>query len=421
MHAARAIVAGLLCLGAILWAAGLIRQDNARRQFEAVRRQGEAAVLSAVDIPTTAEALRLRAQFREEKLFPADRAGAIADLRDALLIEPMRSGLWFLLSRNLLFTGDSSGARVALSRADELDPRYPRQRLRAIQLWSLLGERQKVEDLARDVSGLGQIYRLDAARQLVEMGLPVDRVYELVQSTELSPVERGELLERLRSRDRPALGRVFDAIPPAAWDTPDFRLAALARASDPLLYDVARRAWEAEGIELLDRADVIVYTNPDLAAPPFSSALALGWLPFAPRGGESGSWSAPGLLHDDPHGVMAIRFAPPLREREVNLRYRFLRLPYRSAEPLLFRVRVRPTHPGQTSGWLLAAAGETATRGRSVDLAEGWQELAVMLPPVAEPTMLEITLDARFTRRSLMDDPMLYLGPIGFGAETSYE
>lgn len=408
------LVAGFAAL-VILWMSIQVRSARELEAWRDVERRGPRAVLSG-EIPDIASALLARARARTENAFPPDREGAIADLNRALEGEPLRSGTWILLARQQLFLGRADEGRAALEFSDSLDPWFPRQRLRSAQLWTLLGERERATDLARSVASLGESHRLDAARRLMEMAYPAGDVYTMVGGDELDAEGSAALMAAIEPANVADARGLFAGLNPKHLDDPSYRAAYLARALNPYLHEEVVRAWMAE--EEVKRASAagIVYTNEELDRGAFAGDFPLGWQRAPERASFGAAWAAAGIVGDAAGGALRITFPQALREEQTGFNYRIYRFPTTGGEPFRVVMRVRSNLESGTRAWLALRVSGESLRGQPVPLTSEWQEVVIIADQLEGEGIVDLFLAASHDRRSLLDQPELYVDAISFTA-----
>lgn len=374
-----------------LWVAALWEREGAARQWREVRGGGNDSVADSAFRPPNAAARVERAVVLSEGVFPPRREEALAELEAALTTAPMESRTWFLAARNHLFEGRGAEARAAMARSDALDPWYPGQRIRAVQFWTLLGDRERAAGVARSVSGLGPRHRAAMAGELLSMGFGLEEAWDLVITEDTLPAHGGRVLLAMEVEDAGALAALMEALPAHWYDDGDFRTLAFRRASRPLLPGVLRRLWEA-GHGPLGGSETIPLENPSLDKPPFRPGLPLGWMAAPLRAGFQASWSdlpAAGA----PEGSGVIRVEIPAGENSAN--WRILRTITAETEGAgrLF-LNIRRLVGRNCSAWITARRRGESARSPAVELTEEWTRVALELPP-GPPGFLDITLDLR--------------------------
>lgn len=403
-----------MCLLIAWWAWRQVDEQRALDRWVATRRDGNLATIQATEVPDLAESHVERAQIRISRSFPPAREGARADLVRALHLLPMRSGIWFQVSQNDLFSSRLQDGREALRRSDELDPFFPAQRLRSIQLWSLLGERDRAVALARSVVSLGFEYRREAARELTLMGIDPVAIFDMVWDDELTPVQIGELIVEISTADDKKLDVIFARLADPVLDDKDFRSLALERASRPLAYNIVRELWRRDSPGVMDVGEGVALQNLDLRDPPFRGSLPLGWQQFPLRGVRGGSWVEPEMAGQDGAGAIRIMFPEAtVGQKTVPLRYLFYRFPWRGAEPATVTVAVKSSATEGVLLWMTGRVGDDGLRGGAKVVGRDWTDLQMKLPPRTSAAMVELYIDGRNSRID-GEAPEVLIGRLGF-------
>jgi hypothetical protein len=359
-------------------------------------------------VPPAAEAMVLVAGFYGEIFFPPDDIKAAKWAANALQVRPLESGLWVVLARHLFFAGQVDQARVALERADELDPNYPRQRLAAIRLWTLMGEKDRAGALASQIGRLGFRERGEAAAELIRAGWTRAEIFKQLDGPILSDPEIVELLNLLRTtRPEEARGLV-EAIPtPRLAVSKTLRSTASRHAVDAVLLDQVERIWHLERPEspTFPRfpAD---FSNLMLAfeAPP----LAMGW-----QGPPSENWvllrprqiDQPGALGAPPTSIWGLEVQyrdTPDESRRVS-RWTFYRVPLVAGEQLEVAMRCRTYPSDRSAAKIIATDGRQRIESNTTELRTDLvQTLSLTFPPRDEDRMITLQLE-RTRARSIFD------------------
>lgn len=406
---ARRVVAAVVALAILAWAS--VRWNEARRaeSFSALRSATPNQFLSTESLPRHSDAFLARARVRSEVLFPPDRAGAQTDLEAALNYSPLRSEAWLLLGRELALGGAAMQARVALRRAEALDPGYPAQRLRAIQLWSLLGDEESARATARRVAAFGGTFRRQAAEELMALGHEPIEVLSLLGGADPDPADQAAALLAVKPRSGIENEDLFARMPESAFADRSFRAAVFPRALSPFAPVALDRLWSAE-TPLTDFAPGLRMANPTLLDPPFALGLPVGWQP-GPKGLQV-TWQSPSVSGET---FGSLEIATPLvpGSSSASLQYPFLRLPVPAGQAFVASAAVRSVPAlGTNRLWLtVRGIGAQAVRSESMIPLETWGPLEVPVPAAAEPVLLELVLEGRLAA-SGGATPMVFLGPL---------
>ena len=418
MKAFRSAIAALLCLAIAAWVAAQFRVQAQVDRWEEARRLGTMEVLSdPTAMPPTQANFSQRARIRLNNTFPPDRKLVREDFVEAMRRAPLSSGLWLQFAQNELFSGRGDSGRNALMRSDAMDPFYPGQRLRSIQLWSLLGEQDRAVEIARSVADLGFTFRLKAAKELSLMGVEPVAIFDMVYTPDLKPGELGELLNEIRTADATALAAIYTKIPDDYYKDPAFRVLALQRATDPLVYEVTDRIWREVSPSVVEIDGKLLAENPDLLKPPFGGELPLGWQPIPLKGAGGGGWEEPDLASGK-EAAIRVEFPDALvGQMTVSIRYPCYRFPWRGGKPLTVYTRVRGSVDEGQLAWVSTRIDGERLRCDSVKMNRGWQEIRFQVPASATPRVIELVLEGRNAERLGEGRGALFIGGIRFGQE----
>ncbi len=359
-------------------------------------------------VPAAAEANLLMASIHGRVFFPPDDRQAAVWASRALAHRPLESGLWVILATHLFFSGQDAHARTALSRADELDPNYPLQRLAAIRLWTLMGERSNAGILAAQIARLGTRERGDAARELLRAGWNRAEIFTRFEGSGLPDGEMIELLSLLKTTSRSQCRALIEAIPVARLESSrPLRSVVSRHASDARLLEEIELIWR---IERPDAPTVprfpADHENLQLA---FERApLSMGW-----QGPPSENWvllrprlieepsiaGRPGLRTD---GLEVQYRDTPDESRRVS-RWTFYHVPVPENEELHVSMRVRTIPSDRSAARIIANDGRLRTNSNTTDLrTDLYQVLELTMPAAEVPRMVSLQLE-RTRARSIFD------------------
>ncbi|MEO8376672.1 MAG: tetratricopeptide repeat protein [Candidatus Sumerlaeota bacterium] len=349
------------------------------------------------EIPNRADAFAKIAMLRGSRQIPPDHRGAVEYLGRALAIEPLRADLWLRLSRDFLFLRERDKARAALLRSDELDPVYPAQRMESAQMWALLNDKPHAIEVIKRVAKLDATARQDSIRTLLLMSIPSDESFSLIEGETLSKQEVTTLLPLLKTTDPIAMERLWQKIPAAYRDDPDFGNAAAVVFSNPIVFPVAEELWKknspaAKPFVLGADGPSLLLDNGNISRTPFDNNFYYGWQPFPRTTWVRSDWD--GTLAAD-KDVATIRFgfsgtgAPTMQRDFEWLFYRFP-LPV-TTEPLFIGIDVLPDPPSDSICRLVVRAdGVNYASAQSQWTVKDWQSLSVELPPAPRARMIEL-------------------------------
>lgn len=389
-----------------------------------LQEQGPAFLLEVEPnrIPREAAAYRQLAHSLGTELVPPQREEALGHLRQAIARDPQRADLWILASRLLFFTGRRDEARVALARSDAMNPSFPLQRLRAVQMWEMMGERDRAVGIALRVAALDNEGKREAAEALRLLGhSPVD-AFVAVGGPDMEPGPMLRVLEVLRSTRASSMEALLLAVPDEAWRDAEFARRAARWAEDPVLPAVARKLWALAEPDLVDlplgpEGPELPLANIDLARDPFA------------RPGGSFGWQRPEALRrvdwrwipleggpDDPKGAIEFKFLAHSADPGRAVSWQVHRSPAPALpQGLVVRARVQ-AEPARRSEFRLrvAAAGVAAHSPFASTGTDGWQEIVAVLPPTQEPGILVLSLERRWRGSSSVENAAVRLGGFEF-------
>ncbi|MDK2970881.1 MAG: hypothetical protein PWP23_636 [Candidatus Sumerlaeota bacterium] len=387
------LIAGIaFCL---LWAVWGWHELRAGTQRESLRRafeQDPTTLLENREQLTMPQSFLALASYASEDVFPPDRAAALQAAERAIAAEPLWSRPWMVLARERLLAGDDAGARRALDQADALEPRFPRQRLESVRLWTLLGEPRRGIEVAQAVGLLGDRYRLDAARELLLSGTAPADAFLLLGGPELNASEALRLAQALHDSRLDAMQALYAELPPSVALDSETRTELAALALDPLDADLVLALWNLEDQDVQVAPDGIPLANRELEAPPFFNRFPLGWVPPVERGGSRIAWQA--AEEDGFSG--RIRLDLPAFGVGV-FRYDFYRFVLPAGEQRTLPVRVRSVPMGELECEVSARAadGTPLARVRLPPAAEFWKDVRLELPAADEPQLVTVILEVR--------------------------
>lgn len=378
-------------------------EDREYELYELMKAQGE-----DLKVPDAAEPKLLMASMHGVIFFPPDDAQAAIWAARALHNRPLESQLWVILATHLFFSGQEAQARTALARADELDPNYPLQRLGAIRLWTLMGERSRAGILAAQIARLGHRERADAARELMRAGWPRAEIFTRLEGGSLSDGEMIELLDLLKIDNQAQCRELLMAIPPERLrQSRPLRVVASRHAVDARLLDQIERVWR---LERPDAPDVPRFP-PDFQSFELAfsqTPLAVGW-----QGPPKENWvilrnrvaDEPGLAGQtgSQFPALIIQYRDTPDESRRHSRWPFYRMPLPADEELTLTVRVRAVPSDRSAAKIVAIGGRQRIESNVTDLrTDLYQTLSLKIP--AESTSRVITFQLDRTRaRSIFD------------------
>lgn len=413
-------LAFFLAAAAVIGAWGLWQMHHHAREnryAEAAADPADLLELSLREDPPLAQYYLGIADVLSNEVFPANHAGARVAAERALALDPFSSRAWMVLAREHLFLGNDAQARAALQRSDEIDPRWPLQRLEAVRLWILLGDEQKGLDTAVRLAALSPELRRDAAHELISSGYSPRDVFNRLDIHDSTPDDIAGVIEAIRTPSLRQMEEVYSLIPEHAYRDAAFRRRLYHVAVNPLSTSQLLTLWKWHSPHLEDLGDERCIDNPQLRHPPFGVEFPLGWQLPAANAAVTATWQA---APPDNNASGRIRVEVPAFGR-TDFRYRYYRflLPPHQRITVISPVRLDP--PGEGQALLRAVVGNqefesTILRGRDI---AGWHELSVDLPAFERPQIVEVQLGwNRVARGGDQQDARVYIGGIALRPRT---
>ena len=279
--ALRVTLAAPLAAGFVLLARDAHRHHQAEAQWSADVRVRPSIVRERLPGHASPEAWMLAAHAARERLLPPDLPLARRAALKALELDVQSASNWMHLAETELALGNLDAARHALAQSDANDPRYPLQRQSAIQLWTLLGERDRTLALARTLDSLGAAGRAAAIQGLALAGESPADVCQALNLDNTPPEARLDRLAALGAAPGPAAAS-FRSAAPQGWTSEDsaWRAGLLAVALRGRDWETAMDLWrigaKQYNLPLVDNNGVLL-ADPQLSADPAASAGPLGW------------------------------------------------------------------------------------------------------------------------------------------------
>ncbi len=236
-----------------------------------------ATVTERSDFPDLPAANARLARFFADEVFPPDHERALQFLIRTVRADPQSSTVWFSIAREQLLLGRRVEARAALMRSDALDPHYPKHRFGAIQLWSLLGERDRAISLAQRFNELGGRFSIESGRQLKRIGMSPAEIFDALEFERETADRQVALLKEIQTGDREQMSASLEKIDVKTIGDTATRSAMARLASWPVAYEKALEVWRAESPELLLVGGKLPADNLTLRQPPFAKDFYFGW------------------------------------------------------------------------------------------------------------------------------------------------
>ncbi|MBX3728766.1 MAG: hypothetical protein KF858_06240 [Candidatus Sumerlaeia bacterium] len=409
------------------WAAQHYTATREREIWEARwQREGNSffAVQTPETVPASSASLLKAALFFGERPVPPAYSEAQALIGKGLALAPMRSTLWLYGARYHLFEGNSDKARVALERSDLLHPFHPTRRMMAVELWDLLGERDRAIELALQIGAVGGSARKEAASRLAWIGIDPAEAVRMLGADTMPINELADVIEAVRSQRSETMRRVHAEIPEAAFLNRDFRNRMARVFTSPLVLDKSWEIWKREigALEDVPEADgdpPLLATNLSLERSPLDSRFHLGWQPIPGPAASTAFWLAEGAGRAEAGGQLRLTFTPPLPGQSRAFRWPAYRLPVPAhTAPITVRLWLR-AEPAQTSRCrLILRVGDRLTEGPWSNPAElGWQAIRMTIPPAESPELIEIILYREWVGTPPQDGAQLFIDRLEFVSE----
>jgi len=331
----------------------------------------------------------------ERELVPPDDRRATALLEEAIRTQPTRGALWLKLARLRLFAGKRAEAVAALGMSDFLEPNLPNQRLEAIALWVLLGERDRAGDLAARAARLDARLLEDCARQLRLGGFTSMEVFERLGGPSL---EKGALQRLLTTLGGSANEELVAGLGPERLADPDIRRQAGQLLAAPLRSRPLLDLWRQEvGSDLTPTTPggLVLAHNLDLrqGPPPPDARFVLGWQPF-PASVHMTAMAA-SADEDTTVGPLAIRIQydafSGLDDRERRWDFYRVIVPENEAWGLPVSVRLDPPESSRVTIMASWEGGE-ARVSPPRPLEGNWQRLEITVEPAAKERLVTLSV-----------------------------
>lgn len=349
----------------------------------------------------------------ENTVFPPAYDQAARCYAEAIKLDPQRSAPWMHLARVNLLSGKIDAARAALAQSDKLDPRFPRERAEAVQLWALAGDYEAALTLAKHIADIGPEGRRIASRELVLAGFGAEEIFDRLDAVNQRGRALAELVIPLITRDTAATRALLGKLPEEVWDDPSFARPMLQPLTRPLVHEFAMRAWDTSfragnaGVGI----PPVGLVNASLHARPFDDPRVLGWQ-AAPRGGGVAVRHRDGKEVQAPHnrGTIRLTFTDTTANVDEELSWRMYRLPVAQDTSLTIRAFVLLRPPDRSTCQIIVRAEGQAWRSGTSDWGDDkWQTLEVSLPAANKDRVVEISFQRN--RRGASDTmrPEIYI------------
>ncbi|MCB2153395.1 hypothetical protein KQI84_00790 [bacterium] len=375
------------------WSMSQASRMQTRIAWAEARRENPTAVLERDEPAPTADGNLLLANERGRILFPPDHQGAIESTRRALLLDPLESSAWMILAREKLLQNHMDEARAALSRSDELEPRYPGQRVEAIRLWSLLDEPNRAMELARQISLLGDEYAAAAAAELIATGREPSSVFKILRLDELPPDEKLMAARAMAAANPGAMAPVLATFTNAELADHDFGNQFVELLYSPMNIKEIERVWALHSTRLIEEQGLLL-ADPNLTYPPFEHSFHLGWQQPMQSTTVISRWQPAESEIRDTGAHIEMQFT---RSAKEQIRWIFYRLPIPPdwSGTIELRVRISPA-ASATCRLGTGRGGQARYSAPSDTTEEGWQWLRLPITATKSGRVADLIFERNF-------------------------
>lgn len=412
---------GILCSWALLHY-GRASRLSAWQSRDWEVRYGD-VLQDPASVPPRTAALTEAADFFSREIMPPDRVRARALLVRALMLTPLSSPLWLALAEQDIFLGQHEEARAALLHADSLDPSYPDQRLAAVQLWTLLGDRERAMALGRRIAALDAAGRDEAAQALLRAGFSGDEIMRELHLETLAPKELTGVLMVLANASPEKQREMMAKLPDSTLDDAAFRQSAAQAFSNPPDPAIVRKLWERQkpSLQSVRVADAeILVDNLGIEESPLEGNFWFGWQGLPDGSAADAFWLTRTQTPED-FPQVRIDFSSAYERDSRSFRWIFYRLPVPPlTKPLTIEVPLRSVPP-EFSRCRLAVRHRTEIYPgpEYLSATPGWGSLRATVPPSDKPRLLEFALERQRRGNARAHEVSLFLGPIKIGTATA--
>ncbi len=368
---------------------------NSEREFSRLLRDEPRAIMEAkesgLEVPRRGRSHSYFADLLAVELFPPPYERALSEVGRALVYRPLDSQIWVQAARFLLFLGEDQRARAALNVSDQIDPRYPIQRIEAIRLWGLLDDPDRAMSIARNVARLGSPFREQAAGELAGIGIAPPRIFSLVSYDGIGSEGLFLLTQAIINADPARVEETIRELPTEVIREHEFRRQLAVLMERTRRFVILLSLWAMEGVELEEPLPGLFTANADLSLPPKAGVFPLGWQAPKDVGDIEVRWVAPSPSGSDTSGMMEIAVGS-----ESGRQFRWT--PYRTIIPanvpvrITLRVSQEPFYGGVLT--MRARTPNNLVHGPATDPRQGgWSELALVVPAQPKPEVLNVELE----------------------------
>jgi hypothetical protein len=382
-------------IGFSYWAVSIEQQMTAEREFSRLLREEPRAVVEAresgLDIPRRGRSHSYFADLLTTELFPPPYDQAVSEVGKALLYRPLDSKIWVQAARFLLFLGEDQRARAALNVSDQIDPRFPIQRIEAIRLWGLLDDSDRAMEIAQNVARLGSPFREQAAGELAGIGIDPPRIFSLVSYEGITSEGLFLLTQAIIDADPARVEETILELPKEVVREDEFRRQLAVLLEKTRRFTILLSLWAMEGAELEESLPGLFAANADLSLPARADLFPLGWQSPKDIGDLEVRWIAPNPSGSDSSGMMEINIGSESGRQIKWTPYRTI-IPPNVPVRITLNVRQEPFFGG-----VLTMRGRTPhnlVHGPSTDPRQsGWVDLSLVVPAQPTPEVLSVELE----------------------------
>lgn len=389
------VVAAAIVLALVVLVSGLNAKVwyDLRETYKAPARATRIGNIDLNNVPIDPAVYSKLAEMYSRDFMPPDNAQARAMLGEAIRLAPLDSLYWLRVSEQNLLLGDREKAIAALRMSDDLDPRWPRQRLDAIRLWRIVGERDRALTLGIQIASLGSPYNEIAARELLDNGFTTPEVMKAVGFEKRSPAQMARLIGAMARRPGVSLEDLWAVVPESARGDAELRNEMATIAVQRRRYSLLQEMWKYEPDQLVTLAPGLVVKNTDLRRSPLGRTYELGWQEPIDGGSDvTTKWVAPGGLAGD-SGKLDVDIGPYAPEQLWWPMYRLI-IPADTAVDLGARVSINPG-VRTVAEVRVMVENEWFSNATTSGVNDRPEDLRHAIPPAPEPRMATIHISWR--------------------------
>lgn len=234
------------------------------------------------------------AEVYSRDLMPPDNERARELLGEAIRLAPLDSIYWLRLAEQNLLLDQREAAIAALRVSDQLDPRWPDQRLDAVRLWRILGDRERAMELGVQIARLRDLGLTEVvSSELLDNGFPTSDVLAAIDFARRPPGEMSHLISAMAKRPSVSLDELWKAVPEGSRQDNELRTELAKLAEQRGRHELLLELWKYEPDSLTTLAPGLVTKNTDLRRSPMGQTFVLGWQPPVLETDVRTTWIAP--------------------------------------------------------------------------------------------------------------------------------